>query len=87
MRGLHLQTKKPQAKLITVTQGKILDVVVDLRKNSKTFSKHFSIKISHDSNFSLFVPAGFAHGFLCLSKFSQFITSVQIIEIRIVRPQ
>jgi len=69
LRGLHLQTKKPQAKLITVTQGKILDVVVDLRKNSKTFSKHFSIKISHDSNFSLFVPAGFAHGFLCLSKF------------------
>ena len=69
LRGLHIQKKKSQAKLITVAQGKILDVAVDLRKNSKTFGKHFSIKISHDSKFSLFIPEGFAHGFLCLSKF------------------
>ena len=68
LRGLHLQTKKPQAKIITVAHGKILDVVVDLRKNSKTYGKHFSIKMSYDSNYSLFIPEGFAHGFICLSK-------------------
>ena len=68
LRGLHLQTKNPQAKLITVAHGKILDVVVDLRKKSKTYGKYFSIVISHDSDFSLFIPEGFAHGFMCLSK-------------------
>jgi len=68
LRGLHLQTKRSQAKIITVAQGKILDVVVDLRKKSKTYGKHFSIQIAHDSDFSLFIPQGFAHGFLCLSK-------------------
>ena len=68
LRGLHLQTKKPQAKIITVAQGKILDVVVDLRKKSKTYGENFSIKISHDSDYSLFIPEGFAHGFICLSK-------------------
>jgi len=68
LRGLHLQTKKSQAKIITVAQGKILDVVVDLRKKSKTYGKHFSIEISHDSDFSLFIPEGFAHGFMCISK-------------------
>ena len=69
LRGLHLQRKKSQAKIITVVHGKILDVVLDLRKNSKTYGKHFSIKIDQKSDFSLFIPKGFAHGFLCLSKF------------------
>ena len=68
LRGLHLQKRKEQAKIITVTQGKILDVVVDLRKNSKTFGKHFAIKMSQKSDFSLYIPKGFAHGFICLSK-------------------
>ena len=68
LRGLHLQRKKQQAKIITVAQGKILDVVVDLRKKSKTYGKYFSIEISHESDFSLFIPKGFAHGFVCLSK-------------------
>ena len=68
LRGLHIQRNKPQAKIITVGQGKILDVVVDLRKKSKTFGKHFSIIISQDSDFSLYIPEGFAHGFMCLSK-------------------
>ncbi|PDH18116.1 MAG: dTDP-4-dehydrorhamnose 3,5-epimerase [Pelagibacterales bacterium MED-G41] len=68
LRGLHLQTKNSQAKIITVVQGKILDVVVDLRKKSKTFGKHFSIEISQNSDFSLFIPEHFAHGFLCLTK-------------------
>ncbi len=68
LRGLHIQTQKLQAKIITVTHGKILDVVVDLRKNSKTFGKYFSIVISQNSDFSFYIPKGFAHGFLCLSK-------------------
>ena len=68
LRGLHIQTQKSQAKIITVTHGKILDVVVDLRKNSKTFGKYFSIVISQNSEFSFYIPKGFAHGFLCLSK-------------------
>lgn len=68
LRGLHLQRKKSQAKIITVTHGKILDVVVDVRKNSSTYGKYFAIEISDKSDFSLFIPEGFAHGFLCLSK-------------------
>ena len=67
LRGLHIQTKNSQAKLITVTHGKIFDVAVDLRKKSPTFGKYHSIVISEDSNFSFFIPEGFAHGFLCLS--------------------
>ena len=68
LRGLHIQTTKPQAKLITVSYGKIFDVVVDLRKKSKTFGKYFSIIMSNKSDFSLYIPEGFAHGFICLSK-------------------
>ena len=68
LRGLHIQTDKSQAKIITVTHGKIFDVAVDLRKNSKTFGKYVSLIISEDSDFSFYIPAGFAHGFLCLSK-------------------
>ena len=63
-----MQRNKSQAKIITVVQGEILDVVVDLRKNSKTYGKHFAIKISQSSNISLLIPEYFAHGFLCLSK-------------------
>ena len=68
LRGLHIQTDKSQAKIITVTHGKIFDVAVDLRKNSKTFGKYVSLIISENSDFSFYVPKGFAHGFLCLSK-------------------
>ena len=67
LRGLHLQTTKPQAKIITVTYGKIYDVAVDLRKNSKTFGKYVGIIISDKSDFSFYIPEGFAHGFMCLS--------------------
>ena len=67
IRGLHIQTSNPQGKLITVTNGKIFDVAIDLRKKSKTFGKIFCMKLSEDSNLSLYVPEGFAHGFLCLS--------------------
>ena len=68
LRGLHFQSKNSQAKIITVTSGKILDVAVDLRKRSPTFGKYFSIIMSYDSDFSFFIPENFAHGFLCLSK-------------------
>ena len=68
IRGLHFQKEKTQGKFITVVQGEILDVAVDLRKKSKTFGKHFSIKIKHNSDFWIFIPEGFAHGFACLSK-------------------
>ena len=67
LRGLHIQLKYSQAKLITVVHGKIFDVAVDLRKNSKTFGKYFSIIMTEKSNFSFFIPQNFAHGFLCLS--------------------
>ena len=68
LRGLHIQTKKPQAKIITVTHGKIFDVAVDLRKKSKTYGKYFSVIISDKDDFSFYIPEGFAHGFLCLSN-------------------
>ncbi len=68
LRGLHIQTKNTQAKIITVTHGKIFDVAVDLRKNSKTFGKYISLIISDKSDFSFFIPKGFAHGFMCISK-------------------
>jgi len=68
LRGLHIQTKNPQAKIITVTHGKILDIAVDLRSKSKTFGKYVAIKISDKDDFSFYIPKGFAHGFLTLSK-------------------
>ena len=67
LRGLHLQLKNAQEKLITVLRGKIYDVCVDCRKNSKTFGKHFKIFLSDKDNRSLLIPAGFAHGFYTLT--------------------
>ena len=68
IRGLHLQLKKPQGKLITVLSGKIFDVALDCRKNSKTFGKYFSIILSEHDNTSLYIPEGFAHGFCSFSN-------------------
>ncbi len=69
LRGLHLQTKNPQAKFLNVIKGKIFDVLVDLRKNSNTFGKHFSIILSNQSLYSsIYIPEGFAHGFCGLEK-------------------
>lgn len=73
LRGLHLQTKKPQAKFITVIKGRIFDVAVDLRKKSKTYKKVYTSILSEKNSKSIFVPAGFAHGFLSLDK-ENFIT-------------
>ena len=66
LRGLHLQTKNSQDKYVTVLKGKIFDVSVDLRKNSKTFGKHFSIYLTNKPYNSIYIPKGFAHGFITL---------------------
>ena len=68
LRGIHIQTKNPQAKIITVTHGKIFDVAVDLRPKSKSFGKYVSLTISDKDDFSFYIPKGFGHGFLCLSN-------------------
>ena len=68
IRGLHLQLNNSQGKYVSVIKGKIFDVCVDLRKNSKTFGKYFSVIISEKNSKSIFVPPGFAHGFCALDK-------------------
>ena len=68
LRGLHLQLKNPQGKLITVISGKIFDVALDCRKKSKTFGQFFSIELSEKENVSLYIPEGFAHGFCSLAN-------------------
>ena len=68
LRGLHLQTKNSQEKFVSVVKGKIFDVVVDLRKNSKSFGKHYKIILSEKNAKSILIPSGFAHGFLGLDK-------------------
>ena len=69
VRGLHFQRPPfEQAKLVRCVSGKIFDVAVDLRKNSKTYGKSFSIELSSENNKQLFVPKGFAHGFQVLSE-------------------
>ena len=68
LRGMHIQTKNPQGKHISVLKGSIFDVVIDLREKSKTFGKHFSVVLSDKNGKSIFIPEGFAHGFLALGK-------------------
>ena len=68
LRGLHYQIENTQDKLISVLDGEIFDVAVDLRKNSKTFGKYFSIYLSEKNGKSVFLPQGFAHGFLGVQK-------------------
>lgn len=69
MRGLHYQINpNAQAKLVTVTRGTVQDIIVDLRKNSKTYGKSYSVQLSCEKRNQLFIPKGFAHGFLVLSE-------------------
>ncbi|NAS10981.1 dTDP-4-dehydrorhamnose 3,5-epimerase [Poritiphilus flavus] len=73
IRALHYQTGEfAQAKLVRVSQGRVLDVAVDLRPESPTFGQHFSIELSEENNKQLFIPKGFAHGFAVLSDTADF---------------
>ena len=73
LRGLHFQRgKMAQAKLVRVVKGRVLDIVVDIRKDSETFGKSFSIVLDDVENIQLFVPRGFAHGFITLEDQSIF---------------
>ena len=75
VRGLHIQTKNPQGKFVTVIKGKIFDVALDLRKKSKTFGKVYSCMLSEKNSNSIFIPAGFAHGFQSLERETYIIYS------------
>ena len=73
LRGLHFQHGDyAQAKLVRVLSGKVLDIAVDLRKQSKTFGQHIAVELSGESRTQLFVPRGFAHGFVVLSEEATF---------------
>jgi dTDP-4-dehydrorhamnose 3,5-epimerase len=73
LRGLHYQKGElSQAKLVRVIKGKVLDVAVDIRKSSPTFGKHVMVELSEDNKRQLFIPRGFAHGFLVLSDEAVF---------------
>ncbi len=76
LRGLHYQLKKPQTKLIRVIKGKIFDVAVDIRKNSDTYGKWFGIELNDTNNLQLFIPKGFAHGYLTLSEYAEIVYKV-----------
>jgi dTDP-4-dehydrorhamnose 3,5-epimerase len=73
LRGLHYQSgNEAQAKLVRVLKGKVLDVVVDLRDDSSTYGEHVAVELSGDNKKQLFVPRGFAHGFVVLSQEVEF---------------
>ncbi|WP_341215808.1 dTDP-4-dehydrorhamnose 3,5-epimerase [uncultured Wocania sp.] len=73
LRGLHYQTgKHAQSKLVRVLKGKVLDVAVDIRKQSQTFGKHIAVELSKENKKQLYVPRGFAHGFIVLSDTAIF---------------
>lgn len=73
LRGLHFQTRNVQSKLVRCIRGKILDVAVDLRKDSPTFGKHFAVELSEENKLMLFIPKYFAHGFLVISDEAEVI--------------
>tara|TARA_B100000579_G_scaffold378286_1_gene344912 strand:- start:751 stop:1275 length:525 start_codon:yes stop_codon:yes gene_type:complete len=75
IRGLHIQLKKSQGKFISVLKGKIYDVALDIRKNSKTYGKFFSCILSEKNSQSIYIPPGFAHGFCGLDKENYIIYS------------
>jgi dTDP-4-dehydrorhamnose 3,5-epimerase len=73
LRGLHYQVEQPQGKLVRAVRGAVFDVAVDIRKSSPTFGKWVGVELSEDNHKQLWVPAGFAHGFLVLSESADFL--------------
>jgi dTDP-4-dehydrorhamnose 3,5-epimerase len=73
LRGLHYQIQQPQGKLVRVVQGAVFDVAVDLRKQSKTFGQWVGAFLSAENNQQLWVPKGFAHGFMVLTEYVEFL--------------
>ena len=73
LRGLHYQIQHPQGKLVRVTQGEVFDVAVDLRRSSPTFGKWVGVVLSADNKRQLWVPPGFAHGFVVTSESAEFL--------------
>jgi len=73
LRGLHFQKQFPQAKLVRVINGEVFDVAVDLRENSKTYGQWEGVFLSSDNHRQFLIPRGFAHGFLVISDFAEFV--------------
>lgn len=73
LRGLHYQIEQPQGKLVRVVVGSVFDVAVDLRTGSKTFGQWVGVYLSADRKQQLWIPAGFAHGFVVLSEYAEFL--------------
>lgn len=73
LRGLHYQVRRPQGKLVRVVIGAVLDVALDIRRSSPSFGKHVSLELSADNKRVLWIPPGFAHGFLVLSESADFL--------------
>ncbi|HHX60642.1 MAG TPA: dTDP-4-dehydrorhamnose 3,5-epimerase [Epulopiscium sp.] len=73
LRGLHFQTEHQQGKLVRVISGKVFDVAVDLRKNSLTYGQWEGVVLSAENNKQFYIPEGFAHGFLVLSEYAEFV--------------
>lgn len=72
LRGLHFQTRNPQGKLVRVLEGEVFDVAVDIRPNSTTFKKWYGVNLSASNRKQMYIPEGFAHGFLVLSETAVF---------------
>lgn len=73
LRGLHYQIENTQGKLVRVTAGEVLDVAVDIRRSSPDFGKWTSVRLSAENNRQLWIPPGFAHGFVVLSNYAEFL--------------
>lgn len=73
LRGLHYQIQQPQGKLVRVVQGAVYDVAVDIRQNSPTFGQHVGLELSAENKRMLWIPEGFAHGFLVLTETAEFL--------------
>lgn len=73
LRGLHYQIEHPQAKLVRVIAGAVYDVAVDMRRSSKTFGRWVGAELSAENKLQLWIPQGFAHGFLCLQERTEFL--------------